>query len=144
MEAVPACTVNDRLSFAPDWSGTLQAEYTHPLTATMNIFGRGLYSYYTDNVQDPNNAYDNVDAYGLLNLYAGLRSSDGIWEVALFARNATDTEEVLQRGASAAATSYRNALAGGAGATLAGPYMTESFTPPQEFGLSVRYSFGSR
>ena len=49
-------------------------------------------------MNDPNNAYDNVDAYGLLNLYAGLRSSDGVWEVALFARNFTDTEEVLNRG----------------------------------------------
>ena len=41
------CTVNDRLSFAPDWSATLQAEYTFPITASMDIFGRGLYSYYT-------------------------------------------------------------------------------------------------
>ena len=144
VEAVASCTVNDRLSFAPDWSGTLQAEYQYPITPSMDIFGRGLYSYYTSNEQDPNNVYDDVDAYGLLNLYAGLRSSDGVWEVALFARNALDTEEVLARGNAAAATPYRNLAAGGAGTTLAGPYMTRAFTPPQEFGLSVFYSFGSR
>jgi len=109
----------------------------------MNIFGRGLYSYYTDNVQDPNNAYDNVDAYGLLNLYAGIRSGDGAWEVALFARNVTDTKEVLNSGVTASATPYTN-FTNGAGTSLAGPYMTTSFTPPQEIGISVRYAFGSR
>lgn len=141
-EAVGACAVNDRLSFAPDWSGTLQAEYTLPVTATMDVFGRGLYTYYTDNVQDPNNSYDNVDAYGLLNLYAGIRSNDGVWEVSLFARNLTDTEEVLNRGNSAAATPYTTTT--GVGTSLAGPYMTASFTPPREIGLNVRYAFGSR
>ena len=99
----------------------MQAEYTFPITASMDIFGRGLYSYYKSNVNDPNNAYDNVDAYGLLNLYAGLRSGDGVWEVALFARNVTDTEEVLNRGSSAAATHFSNALAGGAGGTIGRP-----------------------
>jgi iron complex outermembrane receptor protein len=143
-EAVASCAVNDRLSFAPDWSATLQAEYAFPLTSSMDIFGRGLYTYYTDNVNDPNNAYDNVDAYGLLNLYAGLRSSDGAWEVALFGRNVTDTEEILTSGAAAAATPFTNLAAGGLGTSLAGPYMTTSFTPLREFGLSVRYSFGSR
>lgn len=141
-EAVGACAVNDRLSFAPDWSGTLQAEYTLPVTATMDVFGRGLYTYYTDNVQDPNNSYDNVDAYGLLNLYAGIRSNDGVWEVSLFARNLTDTAEVLNRGNSAAATPYTTTT--GVGTSLAGPYMTASFTPPREIGLNVRYAFGSR
>jgi iron complex outermembrane receptor protein len=146
-EAVASCNVNDRLAFAPDWSSTFQAEYTHPVSAALDVFGRALYTYYTDNEQDPNNAYDNVDAYGLLNLYAGVRSNDGAWEVSLFARNVTDTEEVLNLNSSAAATPYRNLLAGGVGTSLAGPYMTSSsamFTPPREFGLSVRYSFGSR
>ena len=105
---------------------------------------RGLYSYYTSNEQDPNNAYDDVDAYGLLNLYAGLRSSDGVWEVAVFARNALDTEEVLGRGAAAVGHPFTLAAPALPGQALAGPYMTRSFTPPQEFGLSVLYSFGSR
>jgi iron complex outermembrane receptor protein len=141
-EAVASCNVNDRLSFAPDWTATLQSEYTHPLTSSMDVVGRGLYSYYTSNVQDPNNAYDNVGAYGLLNLYAGLRSNDGAWEATLFARNALDTAKVLNRGSAAAAPPYTNAQTG-VGTSLAGPYITESFTPPREFGLSVRYSFGS-
>jgi iron complex outermembrane receptor protein len=145
-EAVASCNVNDRLSFAPDWSSTLQAEYVQPLSAALDVFGRGLYTYYTDNEQDPNNAYDNVDAYGLLNLYAGIRSNDGAWEVSLFARNVLDTDEVLNSNASAAATPYTN-FTNGVGTSLAGPYVTSPstmFTPMREFGLSVRYSFGSR
>ncbi len=141
-DAVASCTVNDRLAFAPDWSGTLQAEYKLPVTLSMDLFGRGLYTYYTDNVRDPNNSYDNVGAYGLLNLYAGVRSNDGAWEVSLFARNLTETEEVLNRGNSASATSYTNTS--GVGTSLAGPYTLATFTPPREFGLSLRYAFGSR
>ncbi|HMN46025.1 MAG TPA: TonB-dependent receptor [Povalibacter sp.] len=143
-EDVASCSVNDRMSFAPDWTTTLQAEYTFPVTASLDIFGRGLYSYYTSNEQDPNNQYDDVDSYGLLNLYAGLRSNDGAWEVSLFARNVLDEQLVLNRGSAAASTPFRNLAAGGAGQSLAGPYMTTSMTPLQEFGLSVRYSFGSR
>jgi iron complex outermembrane receptor protein len=142
-DAVAACAVNDRLSFAPDWSATLQAEYTMPVTATMDVFGRGLYTYYTDNVQDPNNSYDNVGSYGLLNAYAGVRSNDGAWEVSLFARNLMGTDEVLNRGNGAQATPYTNALTG-VGTSLAGPYQSATFTPPREIGLNLRYAFGSR
>lgn len=141
-EAVGSCVVNDRLSFAPDWTGTLQAEYKLPVSPRMDVFGRALYSYYTSNESDPNNSYDNVDSYGLLNVYAGLRSNDGAWEVSLFARNVTDTAEVLNAGNSAAATPYTTTT--GVGTSLAGPYSTVSYTPPREFGLSLRYAFGSR
>lgn len=147
-EEVAQCMVNDRLSFSPDWSGTLQAEYSLPVSAKMDAFGRGLYTYYTDNVQDPNNPYDNIDAYGLLNLYAGLRSSDGAWEVSVFARNVTNTGEMLSAGNGAVALSYQQllppAFTTSTGASLASPYTTTRFTPPREIGLSVRYAFGSR
>jgi iron complex outermembrane receptor protein len=141
-EQVGACTVNDRLAFAPDWTGTLQAEYTYPVSPSMELFGRGLYSYYTSNEQDPNNVYDDVSGYGLLNVYAGIRSSDGAWEVSLFARNLTDTAEVLRRGNGPEATPYTTPT--GLGTTLAGPYQLATYTPPREFGINLRYAFGSR
>jgi iron complex outermembrane receptor protein len=141
-EQVGACTVNDRLAFAPDWTGTLQAEYKYPVSPSMELFGRGLYSYYNSNEQDPNNVYDNVDAYGLLNVYAGIRSSDGAWEVSLFARNLTDTAETLRRGNGPEATPYTNTV--GLGTTLAGPYQLATYTPPRQIGINLRYAFGSR
>jgi iron complex outermembrane receptor protein len=106
------------------------------------VFGRGLYSYYTSNEQDPNNIYDNVGGYGLLNVYAGLRSGDGAWEVSLFARNVLETEEILNAGNSAQATAYTTPT--GVGTSLAGPYTQATFTPPREIGLNLRYAFGSR
>ncbi|GFE79785.1 TonB-dependent receptor [Steroidobacter agaridevorans] len=143
-EEVGACTVNDRLSFAPDWTGTLQAEYKYPVTPSMDLFGRGLYSYYKSNEQDPNNVYDDVDAYGLLNVYAGIRSSDGAWEVSLFARNLTSTDEVLRRGNGPEATPYTTPPPTTLGTSLAGPYQLATYTPPREIGINLRYAFGSR
>jgi iron complex outermembrane receptor protein len=99
-------------------------------------------------VNDPNNPYDNVDSYGLLNIYTGVRSDSGAWEVSLFARNITKTKKVLglgnntSSGNAPTSTPFTNALTG-AGTSLAGPYITESFTAPREFGLSVRYAFGA-
>lgn len=36
-----------------------------------------------------------VDNYSLLNLYAGLRSQDGAWEVTMFAKNIFETNKQL-------------------------------------------------
>jgi iron complex outermembrane receptor protein len=109
----------------------------------MDAFGRGLYYYYDDNEQDPNNRFDDVDSYGLLNLYAGLRNNSGSWELSLFVRNALDTDEVLSRGNGAQTTPFTNAL-NGVGTALAGGFTTATFTPPREVGVSFRYAFGSR
>ncbi|MFC4312543.1 TonB-dependent receptor [Steroidobacter flavus] len=147
-EAVASCRVNDRLSFAPDWSATLTPEYALPITPRMDAFVRGLFTYYPSNERDPNNSYDQVGAYGLLNLYAGIRSPDGAWEVALFAKNATNTGETLELGGSPMTTNYQRLLPPTfqttEGSSLASPYMTARYTPPREIGLNVRYSFGSR
>jgi iron complex outermembrane receptor protein len=147
-EEVAACQVNDRLSFAPDWNLVLQSQYELPITAQLDGFVRGLLTYYPKNKQDPNNPYDNVDAYGLLNLYAGVRSNDGAWEVSLFAKNVTKTGETLSLGNGPLVTGYQELLpptfTTTQGASLASPYMTARYTPQREFGLNVRYAFGSR
>lgn len=147
-EAVAMCRVNDRLSVAPDWSATLTPEYSLPISSGMDAFVRGLFTYTPKNERDPNNSYDEVNAYGLLNLYAGVRSDDDAWEVALVAKNVTNTGEVLELGGSATATSYQRLLpptfTTTEGSSLASPYMTARYTPPREIGLNVRYAFGSR
>lgn len=147
-EEVAACRVNDRLSFAPDWSATVTPEYALPVTDRLDAFVRGLFTYYPKNERDPNNRYDQVDAYGLLNVYAGIRSPDGAWEVAVFAKNATNTGEALEVGGSPAVTNYQRLLPPTfrttEGSTLASPYITTRYTPERELGLNVRYAFGSR
>ena len=148
-EDVAQCQVSDRLSFAPDWSLAVQSEYSKELTSGTDAFMRGLLSYYPKNVQDPRNRFDDVKAYGLLNLYLGVRDPGGAWEVSLYGKNITNTGVRLSRGdASSVATSvqalqpptFRTTV----GQRVTSGYATATYTPQREFGLNVRYAFGSR
>src|SRR3546814_255924 len=126
-DAVASCTISDRLSFAPLWTLVLTPEYTQPVTDKLDGFVRGLYTYTPKNKQDPNNPYDNVSAYGLLNLYTGIRSHDGSWEVSLFAKNLTNEGVLLGVDNGAAVTGYQQlqppAYDTAVGTSMAGPYM---------------------
>jgi len=147
-DAVASCTINDRLSFAPTWNLVLTPEYAMPVTDHLDGFLRGLYTYTPKNRQDPNNPYDNVSAYGLLNLYTGIRSHDGSWEVSLFAKNLTDEGQLLGVDNGPATTGYQALqppdYTSAVGASMAGPYMNNvRYTPPREVGVSIHYAFGS-
>jgi iron complex outermembrane receptor protein len=141
-EAVATCRINDRLSTAPNLSGTLQSEYTLPISGSLDSFARGLYTFYGQNPQDPHNPYDNVSYYGLLNLYLGVRSNTGNWEVSLFGKNLANSAQVLSVGNGPQTTSYTNPITR-SGATLSSLYATASVPPKREFGVNVRYIFGS-
>jgi iron complex outermembrane recepter protein len=90
---------------------------------------------------DPTNQYDDVDAYALVNLYTGIRSPEGDWEVSLFAKNIFDAQRVLTRNAIAYQASVN---VGRTGVNLPTNYRAITTTQPREFGLNVRYAFGSR
>jgi iron complex outermembrane receptor protein len=145
---VAACKTDQRLSDAPDWSLTLQSEYHRPLVTGIDGYIRGLLTYYPSNVNDPTNPYDNVPAYGLLNLYLGARSTDGKWEISLFGKNITDTGETLQKDDTVLATSvqalqpptFRTTLGG----QIPSSYVNAHYTAPREFGINLHYAFGSR
>jgi iron complex outermembrane receptor protein len=141
---VAGCVVNYRASSAPLWSGSIQSEYRLPLTDTLTSFARGLLSVYGDSLNDPSNSNDDYDKYAMLNLYLGVRAPDSKWEVSLYGKNVTNTERVLARGAttltaspngSLASTNYYGGVAGNGGIAM---------TAPREFGLNVRYAFGSK
>ncbi len=147
-EAVAECRVNDPTSFAPRWTLTAQSEYAAPVTSGADAYVRGLLTYYPSNRQDPSNQYDNVGNYGLLNLYAGLRSPDGAWEISFFAKNATATKKALSRTNTPVSTlvqvlqppTFRTTV----GQSVPSSYLGTTYTAPREFGLNVRYAFGSR
>jgi iron complex outermembrane receptor protein len=145
-ENLTGCRVSYSASQAPEFSATMQSEYRLPLTASLTSYVRGLLSYYDDSENDPTNLVDNVDSYGLLNLYLGVRSSSGNWEVSVYGKNVTETERVTSRASSAAQTNYRigASLQTSAGAIGSSTYRNITMTDPREFGLNVRYSFGSR
>lgn len=138
---VAQCTVSQSAGKTSPFAATVRAEYNHPVTDDIDGFARGLLSVYGANQNDPQNAIDNVTAYALANLYLGVRSSDGGWEVAGYAKNLFNTQRVLSRDSSSYSTTYTVA---GARTTSVTNYRNITMTDPREFGLTARFSFGSR
>jgi iron complex outermembrane receptor protein len=123
----------------PLWNISLQTEYARPVADRIDGFVRGLVSYYPKNNRvEP---HFTVDNYSLVNLYAGLRSHDGVWEISLFARNAFGADQLLDRG-----TQFETigALSPFFGEHSAGDYVTAAVTPRREVGVNLRYAWGTR
>lgn len=138
---ITGCTVDYRASQAPLWSAAMQSEYRIPFNQDIDGYVRGLYSFYGDSQNDPTSMIDDVDSYGLLNLYLGVRSRSGAWEVSIYGKNLTEEEIVLTRDSTPLTTSYRVLATASTGVST---YRRITATEPREFGLNVRYSFGSR
>jgi iron complex outermembrane receptor protein len=119
-----------------------------PISTQVDGYLRGLASIYGDSQNDPANNLDDVPAYALVNLYAGIRDPRGYWDVGFFVKNLFNAERVLSRNANAYSVSYTNvtnAFVGQPrGVTGVSDYRGITMTPPREFGLNVRYSFGAR
>lgn len=142
------CNVSYRAANTAPFSAVLQAEYNAPISGRVDGYVRGLATVYGDSQNDPANSLDDVSAYALFNLYAGIRDPEGRWDVGLFAKNLFNTQRVISRNANAYSVSYTdvaNAFIGQpSGVTGVSAYRGISMTPPSEFGLNVRYAFGSR
>lgn len=149
-----ACTVSQRSAFQSPFSATLQTEYGVPISRAVEGYLRGLVAYNGRSRTDPSNVYDDVGAYALANLYAGIRDAEGGWEIALFAKNLFDTAKALSR-TDPLTTSYqqlgfggiqngRPVLTGPTSVTATSTYTGITSTPPREFGVNVRYAFGGR
>jgi iron complex outermembrane receptor protein len=131
-------------SLLPLWSLSAQSEYVHPVTDAYDGFLRGQLTYYPENKYvEPGSGFA-ASSYGLVNLFAGVRSHDGAWEVSVFARNLTYTKTTLD-------LSPNQANLGGAfqffpqlAAVQSGYYTVNGYTPPREVGVNVHYAWGSR
>lgn len=136
---VARCQSSESISRTPRWNLTLQPQYTASLTPGMDGFMRGSFSYYPKN---PNASEGTtIDDYSLLNVFTGVRSPDGAWEVSLFANNLLNTQQVLSVNSVAPVSS---AGVGNVFGRPASGYNQIGYTPRREFGLSVRFAFGSR
>lgn len=134
---IALCQTNRSVSQSPKWSLNAQSEYRVPLSSKADGYVRGLFTYYPENPRD--NDAVTIDDYGLLNLYAGIRDVDGAWEVSLFAKNLTNTSQIISR-------ESLQAQSDGGIANYFGTsgYYNIHYTPRRQFGLNVRYAFGSR
>lgn len=145
-EQIAVCRVNYRAGVAAPFSATVQSEFSQPVGGFGDAYVRGLFTYNGDSQNDPANAFDDIKAYGILNLYAGLRSPDGGWDVGVYAKNITDVGRVLIAPASPQTVSYQVVGATGVvGQTGITTYRAiQLYTPPREFGLTATFRFGSR
>jgi iron complex outermembrane receptor protein len=138
--AVIAFCSNAPVARTPLWNMSLQTEYAHPIDERFNGFVRALATYYPKNNRvEPNFTVAN---YSLVNLYAGLRSRDGAWELSVFARNAFGTTELLDRGTQFETVGALSPLF--ATPQNAGDYVTALITPRREVGVNVHYAWGAR
>ncbi len=144
---IGSCNASQRSAYQSPFSATAQAEYKMPVSGSMEIFARGLFSYYGASQVDPSQAFDDLGAYGLLNLFGGLRASDGSWELNVFARNVFNTVRAT-RFTTPQASSYQE-LQPPTFRTTAGKSFTSTYSQvttnlPREVGVNLRVSLGSR
>jgi len=88
-----SCAVGgDKLGPQPDWSASLNSEYTVPFS-DFEAYVRGLYKY---NGQREDADIGVLDAYHTVDLYLGLRAASNQWDINLFARNLFNEEEIIR------------------------------------------------
>jgi len=141
------CPSHASTSSNPNFSATATTEYDMPVLSTgIDAFIRGLYTFYGRNPHA--SVYYVTPSYGLLNLYAGLRSPDGAWEVSAFAKNALNTQRLLSTTLGTPAINANptdlSLLFGSSGYYTSAVVGAPMVTPQQELGLTVTYSLGSR
>lgn len=139
-EFIASCTLANPIAanVAPRWSGALTSEYGAALSTNVDGYLRGLLSWAGKTKNDPVNNFDSVKAFGLLNLFLGVRDPDGAWDVSLYGKNVTNTFRVLSR------TNGPLLSPVGANANFSSNYYGITTTPPREFGINVRFAIGSR
>ena len=148
-ENVAQCSgVNRRSLTSPKFGANVQSEFGFDIGASADGFVRGLYNVFGKTANDPDNTFDDVGSYGLLNLYAGIRADDGSWEISLFGKNITKEREVLNVGSGPLATGYRRltppTFRSVVSETFTSQYRTVQVTAPREFGITAKIALGGR
>jgi iron complex outermembrane recepter protein len=139
-----ACQLSQRGSPLAPFSANVRTSYEHEFNPSLQGFVRALYSFTGASQGDPQNANDDTDALGILNLYAGLGDPEGMWEATVYAKNILD-ETRITRGTTLVSTSYRVIGGPNAGSqTATAPYRTVGISSGREVGVTFRFAFGSR
>jgi iron complex outermembrane receptor protein len=102
---VATCDVGgDPTGPAPDWTASINSEYSIPFDS-FDGYGRVLYTYTGERY---NRDLGDLDSYQVVDLYLGVRAAQ--WDIALFAKNLFDEEEV--RAATFATPTVRRRVTG--------------------------------
>lgn len=124
--ATDDCSDN-QLPGAAKWSNTLAVDYLTTVNDDWELFSGVDYSYRSEIQSDARNlAATALDSSNLVNARVGLVSSQGDWEVMLWAKNLLDEDTVISRTDSA---------------TSSLGFSSSLYAPPRTFGLSVTYTY---
>ena len=130
-------------SFQPRFGAAVHADYAQPINDRITGVVRGLATIAGATPYNPGNPYDKQKAYALFNIYAGVRAPNSSWEATLFVTNLFNNQTRLATyGGNINATTAQGAVAPTSNVPSAYTYV--GVTPPREFGMTLRYAFGSR
>ena len=132
-EQVATCDIGGQdVSSAPLWSGTFNTEYFIPMETMQGSewYVRGVLSYKGE--QD-NRLVEGlaISDYTIINVFTGLRSDAGEWDLSLWAKNIADTERRAD---------LKNVYEVSFGATN---FRRSTMIAPRLVGLTFRYNFNS-
>lgn len=96
----PANFVGEQFPNTPEWQGVADAQYTFPVSPRLNMFLGGSVTWRSDTPATLGNSNASqfgipefeIPSYTLLDLRAGIESSDESWRVQVWGRNVTDKE----------------------------------------------------
>lgn len=135
-QSVALCKSDASTTTAPPWNFTVQSEYDHPINGDLDGFLRGLVYYYARN---PNASLNYVvPGYGIVDLFAGLRGESAKWELSLYVKNLLRNQTATSIGAT---DTWANGLSSFFGPNTG--YYSVTLPPPRQFGVTLRYAFGS-
>ncbi|KZX58992.1 TonB-dependent receptor [Halioglobus sp. HI00S01] len=134
-EVLGFCDIGgDALGGEPEWSVTANTEYFMPIGSN-EWYVRALYKYTDERLNTEASAgitsRETFDANHVVNVYAGLRSSDYTWDVNIWAKNLLDSDEVVfEQGHDQFDILYSG-----------GSYLQSNIQTERVIGATVRYSF---
>ncbi|CAH0990645.1 hypothetical protein SIN8267_00739 [Sinobacterium norvegicum] len=131
--SVAQCDVSgNKLAPEPLWSVSLNSEYSFAVGDFGDMYVRGLYKYQGERKYELLEDGD-IGAYGIFNLYTGIRAADGQWDVSVWAKNLTDEAQL--------ARSSAPEFTAGAVGNVETDYRKAVMIPERTIGLSFAYNF---
>ena len=141
-QQVSVCRLNSRLNNSPEFALTATSEVRAPV-GFGELFLRGLFTHQAGYTIEE--ASFRVPSNNNLDLFGGVRSDDGAWELSVFARNLFNASNITGRGAGELQASTRYLTTPPPGSLPAPPfrsgYQTVTTRLPRELGITASFRF---
>ncbi len=124
------CRSSNAIASVPDWTASIQSQYNYTL-GDNELFVRGLLTYNPRNDNAQAQVFS-IDPFVRANLFLGLRNDRLGLDVSVFARNLFNDRTQISQGSPLQTYSINTG------------YYAHSYNTPRTFGISARYSFGTR